>query len=92
MGWLPDGIKPLTDPESESESVGYLVDLLVEYGTKGVRAAYWQPRASSELAARGTWRAAGQSLCLKQSKDGASAVSLGRVFHSIRVLEKNENL
>ena len=23
----------------ESESVGYLVDLLVEYGTKGVRAA-----------------------------------------------------
>ena len=33
LTWLP------ISQVCESESVGYLVDLLVEYGTKGVRAA-----------------------------------------------------
>ena len=50
-----------------------------------VRAALWQPRASTGLAALGSGWAAGRRLCLKEAKDGASAMFCGRAFNSIIV-------
>ena len=47
-----------------------------------VRAALWQPRASTGLVALRSGWAAGRRLCLKEVRNGASAMFCGREFHS----------